>query len=258
MTTDVVLPVFNEERRLARHLPRLHAFLNGQSNLHWRILIANNGSSDRTQEIANDLSRNYERVEVVYLPERGRGGAIKQCWLSSHSDVLCYMDVDLATDLDAFPPLVQAVVSGRADLAIGSRRLPESKTQRSLHREIISRLYVRLIRILCAVGVSDAQCGFKAISRPAAQELLPRVRDTGWFFDTELVVRAKLGGFRVKELPVTWKEDSDSRVKIFPTAWRNFRGLCRLRAELREHGKTLPTSTVPASTIQSSPSAKAI
>jgi len=142
------------------------------------------------------------------------------------------MDVDLATDLSVFPALVEAVASGRADLAIGSRLMAGARTSRSWRRELISRSYVRLAKLLCGLRCSDAQCGFKAISRPAAQALLPQVQDNGWFFDTELLVRAQWGGWRIAEVPVIWREDRDSRVKILRTAWADLRGLVRLRRQL--------------------------
>jgi glycosyltransferase involved in cell wall biosynthesis len=232
MNTDVVIPVFNEERRLADNFPRLHAFLAAQRGFGWKIIIANNGSNDGTQSLAERLSRSYSNVNVSWIAEKGRGGSVKRCWFSSQADVLVYMDVDLATDLEALPTLVQTVASGAADLAIGSRLLKESQTCRSWRREIISRVYIRLVRLLCDINLTDPQCGFKAISRLAAQSLLPRVKDTAWFFDTELLIRAVADGWQVAELPVKWTENRDSRVSILPTAWGDFIGLCRLRSEI--------------------------
>ncbi len=229
---NVTIPVANEERRLPRSLPVLHGFLSDERRFTFQIVIANNGSTDRTQEIAEGLSREYPDVRVLQSAESGRGGAVKRAWLGSGAEVLSYMDVDLATDLEAFPALVEAVASGRADIAIGSRLMAGSKTTRSWRRELISRAYVRLAKLLCGLRCSDAQCGFKAISRAAAQALLAQVEDNGWFFDTELLVRAQWGGWRIAEVPVNWTEDRDSRVKILRTAWQDVRGLMRLRREL--------------------------
>jgi glycosyltransferase involved in cell wall biosynthesis len=238
-SVNVTIPVANEERRLPRSLPRLHRFLSESFRLplEFQIVIANNGSTDRTQEIAEQFSREYPNVRVLRIPEKGRGGAVKKAWLESEAEVLTYMDVDLATDLEAFPALVEAVASGQADIAIGSRRMASSKTNRSWRREVISRAYLRLARLLCGLRCSDAQCGFKAVSRTAAQALLPQVEDNGWFFDTELLVRAQWGGYRIAEVPVKWTEDRDSRVKILRTAWEDVRGLMRLRRELARNRK---------------------
>jgi hypothetical protein len=164
---------------------------------------------------------------------------LKRAWLQSEADILCYMDVDLATDLAALPALVDALASGQFDLAIGSRLAPGSRTKRGWKRELISRCYVRLIRAFFPVRFSDAQCGFKAITRGAARELLPLVQDNGWFFDTELLVLAHRFGCRIAEVPVIWNDDGDSRVRILSTAWADFRGLVRLRRAL-SHGLIQP------------------
>jgi glycosyltransferase involved in cell wall biosynthesis len=231
MLVNVVIPVFNEEARLARSLPTLHQFLSTDRRFPFEIVIANNGSTDRTQEIGERFGRELRNVRVLQIPEKGRGAAVKKAWLESEAEVLMYMDVDLATDLGGFPALVEAVASGRADIAIGSRLMADAKTNRSWRREVISRGYLRLARLLCGLRCSDAQCGFKAISRTAAQALLPQAEDNGWFFDTELLVRAQWAGWRIAEIPVVWREDPDSRVKILRTAWEDLRGLLRLRSE---------------------------
>ena len=172
-TVCVTIPVLNEEIRLALRFPRLMEYLQGVTGLRWEVVIANNGSTDETQSLAERFSRQYPHVRALWLSERGRGGALKRAWIESQADVMTYMDVDLSTDLDAFPKLVQAVASGGFDLAVGSRLAVGAQTQRSWKRELTSRCYVRLIKLLCHTSVSDAQCGFKAISRRAAQVLLP-------------------------------------------------------------------------------------
>ena len=244
MKIEIVVPVFNEEERLAESLPKLHQFVAGMGLPSWRILIANNGSTDRTHEVAEQLRRRFAGVEVVWIPKKGRGGALKKIWLGSEADILAYMDVDLAAGLQGFPALVQAVASGEGDLAIGSRLLPGSKTHRSLRRELISRCYLALAKVLCGVTCSDTQCGFKAMSRVAAQALLPKVEDAGWFFDTELLLIAQKAGYKVVEIPVEWKENTDTRVRIVSTAWGDLKGLLRLRRELRR-GATFDNQMAP-------------
>ncbi|MBI4323820.1 MAG: glycosyltransferase family 2 protein [Chloroflexi bacterium] len=228
----VVIPVFNEEQRLTRCLPKLHGFLSGQSRFEYEIVIANNASTDRTQTVAEQLCREFGNVRLVWLPQKGRGGALKTVWLASSADILTYMDVDLSTDLAAFPALVDAIASHGFDLAIGSRLLPASRIERNWKRELISRSYVTLIHALCPTRLSDAQCGFKAVARPAALRLLPLVEDREWFFDTELLLLAEKLGYRICELPVRWVEDPNSRVRIFSTALADVKGLIRLRRKL--------------------------
>jgi len=233
LTANITIPVFNEEVRLTRCIPKLHSYLSSQWPYGYEIVIANNASTDRTQEIAEKFAREYSNVRILWLPEKGRGGALKKSWLEGGADVLTYMDVDLSTDLQAFLPLVQSIFSGEFDLAIGSRLLPGAVVQRGWKREIISRLYARLVKILFPAGFSDAQCGFKAISQNAARHLLPLVEDTGWFFDTELLLLAEKMGYRIFEMPVHWVDDPDSRVKIIPTILEDLKGLIRLRRSLR-------------------------
>jgi glycosyltransferase involved in cell wall biosynthesis len=226
---DVVLPVFNEERDLSNSVETLRRFLPQHLGLPWQITIADNGSTDETFSVAQALADRDTRVHVVHLPEKGRGRALKKVWLESSADILTYMDIDLSTNLNCFPPLVAAIAQEGYDLAVGSRLAPSAKIQRSLRREVISRSYVSLIRALFWTRFSDAQCGFKAISRPMAQALLPHVLDPFWFFDTELLIIAEKRGFFIKEIPVTWIEDPDTRVRIVRTAIQDLCGLLRLR-----------------------------
>jgi glycosyltransferase involved in cell wall biosynthesis len=226
---EVVLPVLNEEKVLESSVRSLHAYLS--TNLHhdWQITVADNGSTDRTLEIGRRLSTELPGVGVFHVPEAGRGRALTHAWLHSEADVLAYMDIDLSTDLASLPELVGPIADGRCDVAAGSRLGRGSQTTRSLKREILSRGYVLLIEILFGAGLRDTQCGFKAINRECARTLLPLVQDKGWFWDTELLLLAAKGGWRVSFVPVRWLEDTDSRVKIFSTVWRDLRGLARMK-----------------------------
>jgi len=154
---------------------------------------------------------------------------LRKAWLDSEAEILTYMDVDLSTSLDAFPALVKAIAEERYDIATGSRLMKGSKVTRILKREITSRSYNMIIKIAFWNKFSDAQCGFKAISRKAANFLVPRIKDQGWFFDTELLLLAEKGGFKIKDIPVEWVDDPDSRVNIAKTARDDLLGLWRLR-----------------------------
>jgi glycosyltransferase involved in cell wall biosynthesis len=230
-SVELVLPVLNEERDLWPSTVKLHEYLAASlSHYDWRILIADNGSTDSTLEAAEELSREYERVGYIRLQERGRGRAVRKAWLDSDADILGYMDIDLSTELAAVVRIVEAVDGEGYDIAIGSR-LANGATVigRPPHREFISRAYSLTFRTMFLSGIKDAQCGFKAIRRTAARELLPLVVDQGWFFDTELLLIAEKSGYRIKEVPVLWTDDPDSRVKIVRTAVEDLKGLIRLR-----------------------------
>src|SRR5260221_346508 len=139
MLVNVTIPVFNEEARLPAAIPRLHRFLCQNCRFQFEIVIADNGSCDRTLDTATSFARAYENTKVVHLNGKGRGGALKRVWTESAADVLTYMDVDLSTDLQAFPGLIQPLARGEADLAVGSRLLNPSLTTRGCKREFISR-----------------------------------------------------------------------------------------------------------------------
>lgn len=226
---DIVIPVLNEEKGLPQSMMILSQFLHDNlSRNPWRIVIADNGSTDNTGSVSEMLAQKYPGISYVYIPQRGRGRALRTAWLESDADIVSYMDVDLSTDLNSFPRLIQAIEEGY-DIAIGSRLSARAKVRRSLKREVISRSYNMMIKSLFFVSFSDAQCGFKAVSRNAAQALVPLVKNNNWFFDTELLIIAAKRGFRIREIPVDWVEDPDSRVKVLRTAWEDFKGLMRLR-----------------------------
>jgi glycosyltransferase involved in cell wall biosynthesis len=229
-TVDVVMPVYNEEHVLARSVETLRAFLRDNPSHTWRIVVADNASTDGTLAVAQGLAGQYPaEVAVVHLPQKGRGRALRAAWLGSEADVLVYMDVDLSTDLSALPLLVDAIADQDYDVAIGSRLARGARTTRSFRREVISRVYNLLIKAIHFTRFSDAQCGFKAVGREAAQALVPLIKNEEWFFDTELLILAEKGGYRIKDIPVRWVEDPDTRVKIASTMLEDIRGLLRLR-----------------------------
>jgi len=225
---DVVVPVYNEQAALADSVQRLHRHLREQFPFSARITIADNASVDDTPRIAAELAAELSDVRVVQVPEKGRGRALHAVWSTSDAPVLVYMDVDLSTDLAALAPLVAPLVSGHSDLAIGTRLGRGSRVVRGAKRELISRCYNLILKSTLAAGFSDAQCGFKAIRADVARQLLPYVADTGWFFDTELLVLAERSGLRIHEVPVDWVDDPDSRVDIVATAAADLKGIGRL------------------------------
>jgi len=229
---DVVLPCYNEVAVLRETVTTLLEFLADKEDFDWKIVIAENGSSDGTAELAEELAAMDARVFARTSREKGRGLALKRVWMESDADIVCYMDVDLSTDIAHLPDLVAMVSGGRCDIAIGSRLAKGSNTRRSLKREITSRGYVFLIRATFPrMQLTDAQCGFKAMNRRVVQEVLPLVENPMWFFDTELLVLAHRKGFRICELPVRWVEDRDTKVRIFDTAVEDIRGLLRMRCK---------------------------
>jgi glycosyltransferase involved in cell wall biosynthesis len=231
---DIVIPCYNEATVLRGSIERTVALFRKHPEFDWRVVVADNGSTDGTGALATELSREYPEVEAVLLTIKGRGLALREAWMRSQADVVGYMDVDLSTDIEHLPELVSMVTSRGCDVAIGTRLARGSKTKRSLKREITSRGYVALIRATFPrLRISDAQCGFKALSRKAAQDLVPRIENKMWFFDTELLILAHRHGYRICELPVRWDEDPDTKVRIIDTAVEDIRGLIRMRMKRR-------------------------
>jgi putative flippase GtrA len=240
---DLVVPVYNEQRVLADSVRRLHAYLAETFPYRARITIADNASTDATLAIAHDLADELGDVEVLHLAQKGRGRALRAAWSRSEAPVLAYLDVDLSTDLAALLPLVAPLVSGHSDLAIGSRLARGSRTVRGPKREVISRCYNLILRGSLRARFSDAQCGFKAIRKDVARQLLPVVEDEAWFFDTELLVLAERAGLRIHEVPVDWVDDPDSRVDIVSTAVADLKGVARV-------GSALARGRLPLSRIR--------
>ncbi|OIV37838.1 glycosyl transferase [Mangrovactinospora gilvigrisea] len=238
---EVVVPVYNEEHVLERSIRRLHAYLTDeQFPFTFRITIADNASTDRTWDAAAALAAEIPQVQAVHLDRKGRGLALRHVWEQSDARVVSYMDVDLSTGLEAFLPLVAPLITGHSDVAIGSRLHRQSAVVRGPKREFISRSYNLLLRTTMAAGFSDAQCGFKAVRREAAEQLLPLIEDNAWFFDTELLVVAERAGMRIHEVPVDWVDDPDSRVDILRTALDDLKGMARVTRRALSGALNLP------------------
>ncbi|MFN8538180.1 MAG: dolichyl-phosphate beta-glucosyltransferase [Thermomicrobiales bacterium] len=240
---DIIIPVYNEEVALPKSIATLCEYLGTYFPYDWRVIIANNASTDHTLEIAKGLSEANPRVKVLHLDRKGRGRALKAAWLASEADVVSYMDVDLSTNLQSFLPLVAPIATGHSEVAIGSRLLKGAVVTRQWKREVISRCYNMMIKAIFRNKFSDAQCGFKAVKRSVAQQLIPEIENNEWFFDTELLLLAEERGMRIYEVPVDWIEDLDSRVKIVSTATEDIKGLLRVRArQLRQRRRALAIS----------------
>ncbi len=238
MLIDICLPIRNEELILEKNTLRLYNFCLEQNfPFDWQIIIINNGSTDHSLEIGNNLASNYQKILVKDVTIPGRGNALKKVWLESRADIVSYMDSDLAVDLVAFPKLLRAIITNEADLSIGCRLHPESIVKRSVGREIVSRSFNLLARKLLKHPHHDLQCGFKAIRQSAFINLAPYITKSGWFFDTELVSWASHKKFIVVEIPVNWEEtrfyDRKSKVKLIKDSFDFIKDLYSLRQKLK-------------------------
>mgnify|MGYP002028606190 FL=1 len=227
-TIDIVVPVYNEEQALPRNILILTDFLKSNVINPWQIIIADNASTDSTRSVSELLCERFSGVNYLYLPQKGRGRALKAAWMESTADIVSYMDVDLSTDLVHLPQLISSLESG-SHIAIGSRLSKESRVTRAFRREFISRTYNTMIKSLFFTKFPDAQCGFKAMTRESANALIPKIKNNNWFFDTELLIIAAKNGFQISSQPVKWDDDPNSTVNITGTAAEDIKGLLRLR-----------------------------
>lgn len=238
MTFDVTIPVLNEEATLEKNVRILHRFLQqhfpeaGQ----WRIVIADNGSTDRTADIAQALSQEVPEIAYVKVPEKGVGLALKTSWGQSNADIVGYMDLDLATDLPHFLEAYDALAHQGYDIVYGSRLHPGAKVvNRPFKREVASRIFNLLLKLYLGVRFSDGMCGFKFLRREAYPRLYDAgAQNDGWFFSTELLTTAEWLGLNIFELPVKWTDDvSSSRVEILPLAKKYIRSMYELKNRKR-------------------------
>jgi glycosyltransferase involved in cell wall biosynthesis len=236
---DIVLPVLNEEKDLEPGVRRLRQYLDESFPFAAQITIAEGGSTDRTPEIASYLSRTLDGVRLCTLDQKGKGLAVRTAWSQSSATFVAYMDVDLSTGLDALLPLVAPLLSGHSDLSIGTRLARGAEVIRGPKRELISRCYNLMVRLLLHNNFSDACCGFKAMRRETAEVLLPLVADNAAFFDTEMLVLAERNGLRIHEVPVDWV-DTTSGISISNSALVDLKGLGRLVRDFGRGGGYLP------------------
>lgn len=228
-SVEIVIPIYNEEEELERSISKLHSFVKKNLSLYnWHITIADNASIDKSLAVAKKLSQRLPGVGFIHLDQKGRGRAVKRAWKESKANILAYMDVDLSTDLNDLLPLIRSL-ERNYDIAIGSRLLSKSQViNRPIKREILSRGYNILIKLFFQIHFSDAQCGFKAITKKVAKKLLPYIKDNAWFFDSELLIVGEKLGFKIYEEPVRWVDNPGSTVRVLPTVSGDLAGLWRL------------------------------
>jgi len=239
MKLNITLPCYNEERILKSNILRVFNFLKENvASDDWQIIIANNQSTDKTGQIGEELEKKFESIKHLEIFQKGKGVAIRESWQRFPADIYIFMDTDLATDLEALPRLIRAVKEEKFNVAIGSRFHPQSKVKRKLVRKIISFSYNLLRKILIGSKITDAPCGFKAVDKKIIQNILPQVKDEQWFFDSELVILAEKGGYKIKEIPIKWEDirekEDKSKVNTISLSLDYFKKLIKLKKRLKK------------------------
>src|SRR3989344_6988417 len=230
LNVEITVPVYNEEEELEKNITKLSAFCSQNlKDYEWDITIADNASNDNTPVIAANLSKKDQRIRLFRLEEKGKGRAVKRAWSNSKADYCAYMDLDLSTDLKHLPNLLSALQKGY-DIAIGSRLAKGANVEgRTILREFTSRtLNFFFIQMWFHTHFTDAQCGFKAVTRQVVDELIPKIKDNDWFFDGELLIVGEKSGYKIYEEPVHWIDNPGSTVRLVSTIWGDLKVMGRL------------------------------
>tara|TARA_B110001454_G_scaffold88213_1_gene84482 strand:- start:208 stop:930 length:723 start_codon:yes stop_codon:yes gene_type:complete len=234
MKIELIFPVLNESKTLEAQINKVKHHISKIDAYDFLITIVDNGSTDQTKVISNKLIKQKMVNKYLYLPQKGRGRAIKLAISKSNADIVSYMDIDLSTDLNSLLPLIESITKENHDIAIGSRLSKGSNViGRKKIREFTSRSYNLLIKFFFPFSrIDDMQCGFKAFSRLKILKALNLVTNTKWFFDTEIIIISRHLNLSIYQLPVKWTDDPNTSVNIISTAIEDIIGLIKLRMKL--------------------------
>jgi len=225
---SLVIPAFNEERRLPETLRQVRDFAAAQSR-PLEVLLVDNASGDRTADLARTAAAEMPYLRLLSEPQRGKGAAVRTGALAAAGDYVFFADADLSMSLEEVPRFLPPLLQG-ADLAIASREAAGAvRYDEPILRHLMGRAFNLLVRMTTLPGIHDTQCGFKCLTREAAQELFRAQRIADWTFDVELLVLARRRGYRVVEVPIHWRYQPNSRVNPLRDSWRMLGGLCRVR-----------------------------
>lgn len=209
---SAVIPVYNDLPALKIAIPASIETLSRITD-SFEILVAEDGSTDGSAEYVRTVEKTDPRIHLLHSDQRlGRGRALDRAFTAARGTIVCYYDVDLATDMQHLSEMIGAIRDG-FDIATGSRLLQESDIVRTGGREIASRGYNLLVRTILGSKLYDHQCGFKAFNRARLMPLLDWVDDKHWFWDTEVLVRGSRAGYRIREIPVRWRQGPGTTVR---------------------------------------------
>ena len=230
ISVEITIPVYNEEKELETNIQKLLSFCSKNlRDYDWHITIADNASTDNTPIIVSAMEKKNSKISHLRLEQKGRGRAVKRAWVESEKELCVYMDLDLSTDLVHLPKLLLALRQGY-DVAIGSRLAKGARVEgRTFLRELTSRvLNFFFIQFFFHTHFTDAQCGFKGVTRKVVENLIPYVKDNEWFFDGELLIIAEKSGYKIYEEPVHWVDNPGSTVRLISTIWGDLMSIKRL------------------------------
>lgn len=237
MNIEITIPVLDEQDTLEKQIKRIDEYLEYNfAGEKISIIIADNGSIDRTESIANQLSCEIQRISYIKIDKKGVGRALKRSWSMSQANIVGYMDLDLATDLSYLKPALSALIEDKADVVTGSRLAKEAIVNgRKTIRKIASTILNLILRIVFLSKFTDGMCGFKFLKRSHVERLINNgATSDGWFFATELLVVAEHLGMKVYDLPVKWTDDPNSKVKIINLSLEYLKSIALLKKKLND------------------------
>jgi glycosyltransferase involved in cell wall biosynthesis len=232
----ITVPACNEAKNLRKCVESLLKEA-PQLGEDFRIVIAEDGSTDGTDIIAQELEQMYTQVIHLHSQQKlGKGLALTRAFNEVEGDTYVFIDCDLATNMKFFPQLINSIREGN-DLALGSRYMEGAEAHRAVMRDLTSRVYNKLIRLLFKDTVFDHQIGFKAFSNRLIREVLNDCSSTGWFWDTEIIIRSVNNGYKVVEFPVEWKEKKNGKGSlkmVIDVTMQNVVGILELKKLLQK------------------------
>ncbi|MEI8361403.1 MAG: dolichyl-phosphate beta-glucosyltransferase [bacterium] len=229
MNFSIIIPVYNEEKRIPKNIDEIFGFFNGIHDHKIEIIFVNDGSVDATSNVLRDYKEKYAFQVVEYIENKGKGYAIREGVRQATGDWIVFFDIDLATPLNEFNQLLETLVA-EDEVVIGSRRLEKSEIKKSESRlrTFLGQGFTKISNILVP-GISDFTCGFKCFSRRSALAIFGVAKIDRWGFDTELLYIAKLKKFAVRQIPVKWLHDEDSRVRVLKAVIDSSKELCIMK-----------------------------
>lgn len=253
---SIVIPAYNEARRLPASLQAIRRFLARQGwEATTEVIVVDDGSADGTAAVAAQFIRQWPRLSVITLPHAGKGAAIRQGALAARGAQIFFCDADLSMPIDLLPRFLPPEGSA-ADIVIASREAPGARRfGEPALRHLMGRVFNRLVQALVLPGLDDTQCGFKRLTRAAAQEICGDLRLAGWGFDVELLALARVRGYTIAEVPIDWQYGAESRVRPLRDTLRMVREVWQVRRRLRS---ALPLLRRPASSEPTTPAARPV
>lgn len=229
MNLSIIIPAYNEAKRLPVTLFSIGEYLKGQAEIE--VIVVSDGSTDQTVAVVEQLSAQFPFIKSLSYPNnRGKGFALRHGVLNSSGDLVLINDADGSTPIVEIERLVPAIQAG-AEVAIGSRALPSEITRVNTvwYRKAIGRTFATLVNLLIVPGIADTQCGFKLFTRKAADFLFARQRSERFSFDVELLFLARRNGLKITEVAVNWTNTPGSKVNLLKDSIAMFLDIIRFR-----------------------------